>query len=123
MQEVSDIRMLGMAGEEAARRFLEGHGFRILGQNYRCRWGEVDLIARRRDTIYFVEVKTRRSQDAVSPLELISQSKKRRISKVAQYYLSLLGEEASGDFAVVIVDGQTFSCELIEGAFDLAWGY
>ncbi len=123
MQEVSNIRELGTAGEDAARRFLEGHGFRILGQNYRCRWGEIDLIARKKDTIYFVEVKTRRSHDAVSPLELISPSKKRHISKVAQYYLSMLGEEVSGDFAVIVVDGQSFRCELVEGAFDLAWGY
>ena len=123
MQADSERKELGLAGEEAARRYLQNMGFRILGQNYRCRWGEVDLIVRKRETVYFVEVKTRRSSEAVSPLELISKTKQRHISKVAQYYMSKLGEEVAGDFAVVVVDGRTFNCEWIEGAFDLAWGY
>lgn len=124
MQAVSDIKELGREGEEVAARFMERMGFRILGRNYRCRYGEIDLIAEKQETIYFIEVKTRRSSEAVSPLELISPVKKRHISRVAQYYLTRCrGKEVSGDFGLVVVDGENFSCEWFEGIFDLAWGY
>ena len=53
---------VGKAGEEAAVQYLRQHGYRILERNYRCRFGEIDLIARDGRMLAFVEVKTRRSQ-------------------------------------------------------------
>ena len=51
---------LGAAGEKAAAKYLRRRGYRIVARNYRCRGGEIDLIALDADTIVFVEVKTRR---------------------------------------------------------------
>lgn len=116
----------GKTGEEIAASYLEKNGFRILERNYRCRLGEVDLIVEKEDRLLFVEVKTRRSTDAVSPLELVPPSKQRHISRVAQHYVAAKGfQERTGDFALLIVDWsrEVPSCELIEGAFSLAWGY
>jgi putative endonuclease len=117
---------LGRTGEEIAAAFLKKKGFRILEQNYRCRLGEVDLIVEKEDAILFVEVKTRRSVDTVSPLELISRGKQFHISRVAQYYLAKKRfQEKSASFALLVVDwsGPAPSVELIENAFLLAWGY
>ena len=117
---------LGREGEEVAARYLEKQGFRILERNYRCRLGEVDLIVERNGTIHFVEVKTRRSTDTVSPLELVPYGKQRHISRVAQHYLAAKRlQDRSADFALLIVDWSRKepSCELLEGAFDLVWGY
>ncbi len=119
-------KALGRLGETTAEAFLHGKGYRILERNYRCRLGEVDLIVEKEGTIHFVEVKTRRSVDSVSPLELISKGKQRHISRVAQHYLaSRRWQERSADFAVLLIDWSHSKpvCELIEGAFDLAWGY
>ena len=109
-----------------AASYLKDKGFRILEQNYRCRLGEVDLIVEKDDSILFVEVKTRRSVEAVSPIELISRGKQLHISRVAQYYLAKKKPyEKSASFALLVVDwsGSRPSLELIEDAFPLAWGY
>jgi putative endonuclease len=121
-----DQKALGQTGEELAADYLEKEGFRILEKNYRCRLGEVDLIVEKKGTIHFVEVKTRRSVDAVSPRELISRGKQYHISRVAQHYFAkrkCLGK--SGSFALLVVDwsGPDPTIEWIEDAFPLAWGY
>ena len=117
---------LGRLGEEEAVQFLKKNGFRVLERNYRCRLGEIDLIVEKKGRISFVEVKTRRSFQVVSPLELISAQKKRHISRVAQQYLAWKKlQDRPAEFSLLIVD---FSrpepqFELIETAFSLEWGY
>ena len=126
MQAVFGSKDLGHEGEGLAAAFLERQGFRILERNYRCRLGEVDLIVEKKGTIHFVEVKTRRSVNKVSPLELISKNKQRHISRVAQHYFAQKKlSDVSGDFSLVIVDWsqQDPSCEFLPGVFELAWGY
>jgi putative endonuclease len=133
MQAVSgkqDLKAFGGEGEDLAASFLKSKGFQVRERNYRCRLGEVDLIIERRSSrgrrITFVEVKTRRSTEGVSPRELISIGKQRHISRVAQHYLASLHlQEVDSDFAVLLIDfssGQP-EFEWIENAFDLAWGY
>ena len=88
--------------------------------------GEVDLIAEKGEDLYFIEVKSRRSVDQVSPLELIPDSKQRHISKVAQYYYAKKRiEDRAGSFALVVVDYSSGSavCSWIPDIFDLNWGY
>jgi putative endonuclease len=125
MQADLNDKELGKTGEEIGARYLEKLGFRILERNYRCRLGEVDLIVEKKGVLSFVEVKTRRSVDAVSPLELISKTKQVHISRVAQHYFATKKETRGADFALLIVDwsGPHPVCELIESAFPLAWGY
>ena len=81
-------QQVGNVGERLARSHLEAKGYRIIDSNYRCRWGEIDLIAREGSAWVFVEVRTRRSDAYGSPEESVTESKARRLMLTAQDYLS-----------------------------------
>ena len=89
-------KSLGQHGENLAARALKRKGMKILATNYRCPRGEIDIIAldrstRResgRETIVFVEVKTRSDDEYNTPESAVDARKKRRIRKTARYYLS-----------------------------------
>lgn len=83
-----DRASLGRQGEKLARRFLEKLGYRIITQNYRCPAGELDLMALDGDTIAFVEVKTRRSEEADDVERAVNPAKRRQLVRVARYYLA-----------------------------------
>lgn len=78
---------LGSAGEGIARRHLEGLGYALREANYRCRWGEVDLVMERADALVFVEVRTKRSSAFGTPEESVTAAKRRRLSATAFHYL------------------------------------
>lgn len=69
----------GQRGEEIARRFLQNRGLKIISQNFRTRWGEIDLIAEDKKQTVFVEVKMRSSQKTGYPEEAI---RKRKIASI-----------------------------------------
>jgi putative endonuclease len=79
---------LGLEGEDAAARLLENAGLRILERRFRCRFGEIDIIARDRNVLVFVEVRTRRGIGFGSPAESITPRKRQRMATVAQFFLS-----------------------------------
>ncbi len=112
---------LGAKGEVLARRFLEKAGYRIIDQNYRTRFGEVDLIALDGITLVFVEVKTRSDHSFGAPQEAVTRQKQQRIIRVAQYYLSSHQEnERPVRFDVVaITDSLPVNIELFKDAFSL----
>jgi len=76
----------GILGEKLARDFLEKRGYRILEANYRCAEGEIDLIARHKDYLVFVEVRTKKSLEFGSPEESITTTKRERLRAVASHY-------------------------------------
>lgn len=80
-------RQLGAKYEERAARYLEDMGCEILERNYRCRSGEIDLIARDGAYLVFAEVKYRKSSKAGGPLEAVNQEKQKRLSRAALWYL------------------------------------
>ncbi|MBQ9984510.1 MAG: YraN family protein [Lachnospiraceae bacterium] len=80
-------RKLGAKIEQMVSEYLTAHGFVILEMNYRCRQGEVDIVARDAEYYVFIEVKYRNSTRYGTPEEAVGISKQRRISKAAQYYL------------------------------------
>ena len=80
-------RALGERGEVIARRYLEEQGYDILESNFRCSYGEIDIVAREGECLVFVEVKTRRSRSFGRPEESITPSKKEKMIEVAQAYL------------------------------------
>ena len=126
MQPDFEKKRLGREGEELAAEYLKGNGFHLLEQNYRCRLGEVDLIAEKGEDLFFIEVKSRRSVEGVSPLELVPYPKQVHISKVAQHYFaSKQVRDRNGRFALVIIDFQGPSPEVqwIPDIFELAWDY
>ncbi|MET8649828.1 YraN family protein [Nocardia aurea] len=79
--------MLGAQGEELAARFLEAAGMRIIERNWRCRYGELDLIARDREVTAFVEVKTRTGLGYGTPAESVTFTKQQRIRRLALTWL------------------------------------
>ncbi len=80
---------LGRTGERLAAERLRRDGYRLLEQNFRCRYGEIDLIAEDADDLIFVEVKTRRGNAYGRPEEAVTQRKQQKIVQVATYYLDL----------------------------------
>jgi putative endonuclease len=79
---------LGKHGEELAARFLEARGFTILARNFRTPVGELDIVARDRSHLLFVEVKTRCSSVFGVPAEAVGAHKQRQIVRAAQWYLA-----------------------------------
>lgn len=88
-----DKRELGLVGENAAAEMLRIKGYRILRRNYRCKLGEIDIIASRGATISFIEVKTRRSLDWGRPCEAVNTRKQDHIRRAASCYLKELGNK------------------------------
>jgi putative endonuclease len=80
-------RSLGRWGEEKAAIYLKKQGYKILEQNARTSYGEIDIVASKYDTIIFVEVKTRRSKAYGNPEESITQEKREHIINSGQAYL------------------------------------
>jgi len=81
---------LGDRGENVAGRFLQKAGYKIITRNFRCEVGEIDIIARHKGVLVFVEVKTR-AYDNPTPEEQVNQAKQHRITKAARIYLSRYG--------------------------------
>ena len=86
---------LGQWGESHARRYLEGKGYTVSATNYRCRWGEVDIVALHGEDIVFIEVRTRRGAAFGTPEESITDAKSRRLAATAHHYLESNGLEQS----------------------------
>ena len=98
--------MPGSQGEDLAVRFLQRQGFKILERNYACRSGEIDIIACEGDTVCFVEVKARSSDDYGGPQAAVTKKQMRRIVNAALFYLGRKGvPEVDCRFYVVAVRG------------------
>ena len=93
----------GAIGETIAARFLRDKKYVILAANYRCRFGEIDIIAADRSYIAFVEVKTRRADALYTPREAVTAAKQRRILQTAAMYLSSNPIERQPRFDVIEV--------------------
>ena len=114
-------RKLGEEKERFVCEYLKTGGYRILEQNFRCRFGEVDIVARHGKYLVFIEVKYRRSDASGLPQEAVDVRKQRVISRVALYYLHRYGyvETTPVRFDVVAVSGEKdFSVALYQNAFD-----
>ena len=93
----------GAIGETIAARFLRDKKYVILAANYRCRFGEIDIIAADRSYIAFVEVKTRRADALYTPREAVTVAKQRRILQTAALYMSRNPIERQPRFDVIEV--------------------
>jgi putative endonuclease len=111
-----------MAGESLAVVLLRNHHYKIIARNYRTRLGEIDIIAKDKDCICFIEVKTRSSYSRGLPVESISFSKQRQIARVALGYLKehrLLNQKARFDVVSVDYNQVEPKVELLKNAFEL----
>ena len=99
---------LGARGEAAARIYLQRRGYTIEATNYRCRWGEIDIVASQGEVLVFVEVRTRRSNAFGSPQESVTARKRERLVLAAQHYLQEHSTEPNWriDLVAVEADGR-----------------
>jgi putative endonuclease len=105
----------GREGEDAAVRLLEDSGYAVIARNVRLPGGEIDVIARDRDTIVFVEVKARVSQRYGSALAAVDARKRRTLRAIAADWLQIAAPGANARFDVVTIDAQ--GARLHRGAF------
>jgi putative endonuclease len=122
---------LGKTGEKLAKNYLQNLGYKIIAVNYRVKLGEIDLVAVDRDTVVFVEVKSRVGVAFGQPSESITCRKKLQLSKVALEYIGRHGltlQPARFDVVSVLfkdqrsVVAETPQIEVIKNAFELSFG-
>jgi putative endonuclease len=114
----------GEKSENLAVWYLKQNGYKIIEQNYRNRMGEIDIIAREKKTIVFVEVKSRRSIRYGTPKLAVTPKKQRTISMVALYYLKStqqIDSKARFDVVAITSNRDEPQIEIVKNAFDLAY--
>jgi len=113
-------RGLGAFGERVAAAHLEAKGYRIRARNFRCREGEIDIVAEDGDCLVFVEVRTRRGDAFGSPAESVTAAKERRLLTVAKAYLQQHNDVPPNQridvVAVELSRGRLLAVQHIEGA-------
>ena len=115
----------GKRGEELAAAYLAEAGCRIVERNYRCIFGEIDIVAEDGETLIFVEVKSRRSDAYGDPQLAVGHQKQKKISRIAMHYLEekrLRHRQARFDVVAVKLLPSGHKIELIRNAFELAFG-
>ena len=85
-REDRENKRLGKRGENRAARYLKRQGYKILERGYKNPFGEVDIIAAKKDVVAFIEVKTRLSENYGAPSEAVNAKRKEKYIKAAQYY-------------------------------------
>jgi putative endonuclease len=120
-----DRLSLGQKGEELAISRLKALNYKILERNFKCRLGEIDIIARDKSTLVFIEVKTRATRDFGGAAAAVHERKQRQLSKVALTYLSqknLYHIPARFDVVAVELLPPSPRIEVIQNAFELCYG-
>lgn len=107
----------GEAAESLAADFLRAQGLAISRRNYRCRFGEIDLIAREGTTLVFVEVRQRRSESYGGAAASITAGKRARLLAAARYYLAGRRSLPPCRFDAVLIRGDPPQIEWIRNAF------
>ena len=108
-------QLLGKQGEDLAASAARAEGYEIIARNYRCPLGEVDLVLKKGDVIIFAEVKTRRGISFGEAWEAVTQSKQKRLKKIAIWYTQDAGIIDSG------FRFDVFSVRCIKGRWDYRW--
>jgi putative endonuclease len=115
-------KTLGEKGEDIAAAFLKKKGYNILFRNYKCSFGEIDIIAKHKKTLSFIEVKTRSTKKYGLPQEAVTSVKQAKISRVALEFVQRYKmDNRAARFDVVSVQSLNdgYEVDLIENAFEL----
>ena len=115
-------KLLGRRGEQSAAEYLKRKGYRIVGLNYSCRLGEIDIIAEDARYIVFAEVKRRKSAAFAQAREYVTSAKQRRIIATASLWLSQNQTDKQPRFDVLEVyasDGGAERINHIENAYEV----
>jgi putative endonuclease len=118
---LSDYRkQVGNKGESLAEDYIKRKGYKIIQRNYRCRLGEIDIIAKDDDTIVFIEVRTKQNENFGSPQDSVTSTKINKISKTALRFIqekNLSGYSYRFDFIAITFSQGKPNIEHIENAF------
>ena len=120
----NNLQAFGEQGESLAVWYLKKNGYKIIEQNYRTKLGEIDIIAKEKKTLVFVEVKSRRSMRFGNPKWAITPKKQRTISMVALSYLKATKQSnAKARFDVIAISSNHDEpqIEIIKNAFELSY--
>lgn len=109
----------GQNAEQIAYQFLINHGFKPVMRNYRCRWGEIDLIMRDKSHLVFIEVRQRAGMAFGGGLGSITYAKKQKIIKTTAHYMLQfkINEKMPIRFDVISIHGKTGEITWIKDAF------
>lgn len=110
----------GKKGEQIATQYLKNKGYKIINKNYTTKIGEMDIIAKDKDTIAFVEVKTRKDKSYGHPKEAVNYFKQKKYSQLAMQYIksnNLFNTKCRFD-VIEILDQNTQELNHIINAFD-----
>lgn len=120
-----ESRQYGKEAEKFAESYLQRNGYDILEINYKTRYGEIDLVAREGKTLVFIEVKARKSSAFGGPSGALNLTKKKKLSRMAAYYLSEKRWTGDVRFDVVLITGEVRDCSaaLVRNAFDAESGW
>ena len=113
-----NTRKTGQYYEDRAVERLKEQGYQILTRNYRCRYGEIDIIAKHEGYLVFVEVKYRKTIDSTAAFEAVNIRKQKKICGVARWYMMerQIGEDVKCRFDVVGIQGSDIC--VFKNAFD-----
>ncbi|NNK85379.1 MAG: YraN family protein [Desulfobacterales bacterium] len=114
----------GKKSESIAAGYLKKQGYKIIELNYRTKLGEIDIIAKDKGTLAFIEVKARRSDQFGNPKWAVTPQKQKKISMVALQYLKTTGQsnaKARFDVVSIISSHDNPSIEIVKNAFELAY--
>ena len=113
----------GKHGEDIAVAYLIKRGYHIIERNYTCLFGEIDIVAKDKNTLVFVEVKSRKSEDFGDPQLAVGLGKQKKMSRISLKYLeekNLYPCDARFDVVAVKMLPAGNTIELIQNAFELA---
>lgn len=117
-----DTQLLGAAGEYYAARYYREHGYLILSTNFKTRFGELDIVAQKKDLVVIAEVKLRKKGAMVSGAQAVTPAKQRKVILATQAYLQkaeLLDANIRFDVIEVEHENDIFEVKPILGAFEM----
>lgn len=121
---MNDKKSKGDFGEDTACKYIKKNGYKILGKNFRTKFGEIDLIGIDNDTICFIEVKARSSSDYGSPEQFVTKRKQERLWKTASIYINKNTLEFGNyRFDVISVDLENEEIEIFKNAFQPKYSF
>lgn len=128
VEKVKANKYLGELGEEIACKYIQSKGMLLLQKNFSCKAGEIDIIAKDKENIVFIEVKTRTSDKYGKPSEAVSIAKQRKIVKTALWYMSqkhLFDYMSRFDVIELLQDSEAalFKINYIKDAFQYSGRY
>ena len=118
--KTNEVPYNGFEGEQIACKFLKKCGYKVIEKNYRCKFGEMDIIAVEKNVLCFIEVKSRKSSEYGLPEEYVDKRKQEKLIKTSLIY-SLAKQSGIPDrrFDVVSVDLNNLDCRVIKNAFEV----